>query len=351
MLSRLVITFLPRSKCLLISWLQSLSAVILEPRKIKSVTVSTVSLSICHKVIGPDAMILVFWILSFKPTFLIFSLIFTKRLFSSSSLSAISVVSSAYWYFSWQSWFQLVLPPAQHLYILLEMPISKNGKNRDFPSGSVVKNPPANTEDMGLIPGWERSLEKEMATSSSILACGQRNLAGCSPWGCKEADTTESLNRHEKNRDSFSPGYYLSVHHPFPSGETLYHLKWVSQPPSACNHYIPIKTSYSFIPSRIEGRTGCYNHITLSVSNVGKFTWVGCAIISKRKRRQKKEVGSVSFAIIIPTGQGWRTENRGQTWLWVMWWLPPVKGFQRSVWPHLGLLLYVWYFIGKPGLC
>ena len=69
MLSRLVIAFLPRSKCLLISWLQSPSAVILEPRKIKSVTVSIVSLSICHKVMGPDAMILVFWVLSFKPAF------------------------------------------------------------------------------------------------------------------------------------------------------------------------------------------------------------------------------------------------------------------------------------------
>ena len=69
MLSRLVITFLPRSKCLLISWLQSPSVVILEPKKIKSDTVSTVSPSICHEVIRPDAMILVFWMLSFKPTF------------------------------------------------------------------------------------------------------------------------------------------------------------------------------------------------------------------------------------------------------------------------------------------
>ena len=60
MLSQLVITFLPRSKRLLISWLQSPSAVILEPRKIKSATVSTVSASICHEVMGPDAMILVF---------------------------------------------------------------------------------------------------------------------------------------------------------------------------------------------------------------------------------------------------------------------------------------------------
>ena len=60
MLSTLVITFLPRSKHLLISWLQSPSAVILEPRKIKSAAVSTVSRFIYHEVMGPDAMILVF---------------------------------------------------------------------------------------------------------------------------------------------------------------------------------------------------------------------------------------------------------------------------------------------------
>ena len=59
-LSRLVVTFLPRSKRLFISWLQSPSAVILEPKKIKSVTVSIVFPSIYHEVMGPDAMILVF---------------------------------------------------------------------------------------------------------------------------------------------------------------------------------------------------------------------------------------------------------------------------------------------------
>ena len=95
-LSRLVITFLPRSKRLLISWLQSPSAVILEPRKIKSDTGSSVSPSICHEVMGPDAMIFVFWMLSFKPTFSFSSFTFIKKLFSSSSLSAIRVVSSAY---------------------------------------------------------------------------------------------------------------------------------------------------------------------------------------------------------------------------------------------------------------
>ena len=68
MLSRLVITFLPRSKCLFISWLQ-LPCAFLEPPKIKSATVYTVSPSICHQVVGLDAMILVFWMLSFKPTF------------------------------------------------------------------------------------------------------------------------------------------------------------------------------------------------------------------------------------------------------------------------------------------
>ena len=60
MLSRLIIAFLPRSKHLLISWLQSPSAVILEPKKIKSLTVSIVSSSLCHEVVGPDAMIFVF---------------------------------------------------------------------------------------------------------------------------------------------------------------------------------------------------------------------------------------------------------------------------------------------------
>ena len=95
MLSRLVITFFPRSKHLWISWLQSPSAVILEPKKIKSDTVSTVSPSICHEVMGPDAMILVFWMLSFQPTFSLSFFTFIK-IFFSSLLSAIMVVSSAY---------------------------------------------------------------------------------------------------------------------------------------------------------------------------------------------------------------------------------------------------------------
>ena len=75
MLSRLVIAFLPRSKSLLISWLQSPSAVILEPKKIKSVIVSP---SICHEVMGPNAIILVFWMLSLNPGFSLSSLTFIK---------------------------------------------------------------------------------------------------------------------------------------------------------------------------------------------------------------------------------------------------------------------------------
>ena len=69
MLSRLVVVFLPRNKHSLISWLQSPSAVILEPPNIKPVTVSIVSPSICLEVMGLDAITLVFWMLSFKPIF------------------------------------------------------------------------------------------------------------------------------------------------------------------------------------------------------------------------------------------------------------------------------------------
>ena len=94
-LSSLFIAFLPRSKHLLISWLQSLSTVDLEPKKIKSVTISTGSPSIHYEVMGTDAMILAFRMLSFKPTFSLSSFTF-KRFFSSSLLSALKVVSSSY---------------------------------------------------------------------------------------------------------------------------------------------------------------------------------------------------------------------------------------------------------------
>ena len=96
MLYRLVLTFLPRSKRLLISWLQSPSTVILEPQKIKSDTVSTVFPSTSHEVMGQDAMIFVFWMLSFRPAFSLSSFSYIKRLFSSFLLSDIRVMSCAY---------------------------------------------------------------------------------------------------------------------------------------------------------------------------------------------------------------------------------------------------------------
>ena len=106
----MVIAFLPRSKCLLISWLQSPSAVILEFKKIKSVIVSIVYSSICYEVIVLYAMIFIFWMLNFKAAFSLSFFTFMKRLFSSSSISAIRchLYIWGYWYFSWQSWFQLV---------------------------------------------------------------------------------------------------------------------------------------------------------------------------------------------------------------------------------------------------
>ena len=116
-LPRFVKALRPRSKCLLISCLQSLTAVILEPKKINSVTVSLVSPSICYEVMGPDDMIFVFWMLSFRPAFSLSSFTFIKRLFSSLHFLPLEWYHLhiwGCWYFSRQCWFQLVLHPAQH---------------------------------------------------------------------------------------------------------------------------------------------------------------------------------------------------------------------------------------------
>ena len=133
MLSRLVIDLFPRGKRLNFMAMV-ISAVILKPPKIKFVTASIVSPSICHEVMQPDAMILVFWMLSFKPAFSLSSFTFFKRLFSSSSLSVIKVVS----------WASLV--------------------------AQLVKNPPAMWETWVQPLGWEDPLEKWKATYSIILA-------------------------------------------------------------------------------------------------------------------------------------------------------------------------------------
>ena len=116
MLSRFVTIFLPWSKHLLISWLQSSSTIILEPKKIKSVTASIFSSSICHEAMRPDAMILVFWMLSIKPAFSLSSFTLIKRLVSLHFLPLewYHLHTWGYWSFSQQSWFQLVIHPTQH---------------------------------------------------------------------------------------------------------------------------------------------------------------------------------------------------------------------------------------------
>ena len=121
MLSRFVIAFLPRRKHLLNLWVQWPSIVILEPKKVKSVTASTFSPSICHEVIELGAMIFVCWMLSFKPAFLLSSFTLTKGLFSSFWISATQWLEWNHlhiWgcsYSSQQSWFQLVIHTAWHL--------------------------------------------------------------------------------------------------------------------------------------------------------------------------------------------------------------------------------------------
>ena len=92
--------------------------------------VPTVSPSICHEVMGPDAMILVFWMLSFKPAFSLSSFTFIKSLSSSSAFCCKGGVIWGYWYFSWKSWFQLVLHPAWHFtWMLSACKLNKQGDN------------------------------------------------------------------------------------------------------------------------------------------------------------------------------------------------------------------------------
>ena len=178
MLSRVVITFLPRSKCLLISWLQSPSAVILELKKIKSVTVSIVSPSICHEVMGPDDMVLVFWMLNFKSVFSLSSFTFIKRLFSSSLLSVIRVMELSHKKECiWGSSNEVDEPRAYYT------KWSKSEREREILS--CLENPMDRGAWWAAVHGVAKrrrrlsdftftfhfhALEKEMATHSSILA-------------------------------------------------------------------------------------------------------------------------------------------------------------------------------------
>ena len=228
MLPRFVIASLPRSNCLLISWLQSPSAVILDPKKIKSVTVTTFSLSIYHEMKGLDAMILVFWMLSYKPASSLSSFTFIKRLFSFSLLSVLWVVSSAYLrllIFSQQSWFQLVLHPARHLtwctlhvsyisrvtiYSLVVL-LSQFWISRLFQFWfnlmvHRLKRLPAMWETWVWSLGREDPLEKEMATHSSILAWRipwMEELGWLQSTGHKESDMTERFHFHFEPVNSF----------------------------------------------------------------------------------------------------------------------------------------------------
>ena len=160
MLSRVVIAFLPRSKHLLISWLQSPSAVILKAPKIKPLTVSIVSPSICHEAIGLDAMILVFSIQ-------------LKYIYSWKSLNVHSVTLTQR---SYELFHQLVsqklLQPSGSRSLLPSGRLSfRQSLNLSGPYvAQLVKHLPAMRETWVQFLGQEVPLEKEMATHSSILA-------------------------------------------------------------------------------------------------------------------------------------------------------------------------------------
>ena len=178
MLSRPVTTFLSRSKRLLISWLQSPSAVILEPKKIKSDIVSTVSPSISHEVMGPDATILVFWMLSFNPTFSLMQIYtaapaeefiwqFLKKLSVNKILyySALKKINSGLCCNmdeSWRLYAKWKRPDTDKYCIIPYI--------RAFHVAQTVKNPHAMQETEVRFLGWKDPLEEGMAICSSILA-------------------------------------------------------------------------------------------------------------------------------------------------------------------------------------
>ena len=160
-LSRLVITFLPRSKCLLISWLQWFWSL----PKIKSVAVSTVSPSICHEVSGPDAMILVFWMFSFKPRFPCGS---DGRVCLQCGRPKFSPwVRKIPWRRKWQSTPALLPGKSHGQRSLIVHGVAKSQtqlseliiiiRHMDFPGSSDGKESACNAGDFGLIPELGRS--------------------------------------------------------------------------------------------------------------------------------------------------------------------------------------------------
>ena len=184
-LSRFVIAFLPRSKRLLISWLQSPSTVILEPKKIKSVTASMSYPSICHEVMGQDAMIFIFWILTFKPAFSLSSFTLIKRLFSSYSLSAIRVVSSAYlWLLT--VLLTVLIPACTSSGLALH--ISHLAWQRRLRICLQCRRPELDPR-VRTIP-WRRAWQPTPVFWPGE-SHGQRNLVGYSSQGCRESNMTE----------------------------------------------------------------------------------------------------------------------------------------------------------------
>ena len=177
-LSRFVIAFLPRS--LLILRLHSLSVVILEAKKIKSVTVSIVSPSICHEVIGPDTVILVFWMLSFKPVF--------HPLLSPSSGGSLV---------------PLHFPPLGwcHLHIRRRQwqptPVLLPGESRGWrslvgysPWGHRVRHDWVTSLSLFTFMHWRRKWQHTPVFLPGESQ-GRRCLVGCHLWGRTESDTTD----------------------------------------------------------------------------------------------------------------------------------------------------------------
>ena len=145
---------------------------------------------------GPDAMTFVFWILSFKPTFSLSSFTFIKRLLSSSSLSAIRVVSSTYLrllIFLLAIWIPAMDLPKFTFYFTCLFPATTRG----FPGGSDWGNLPEIWESQIRSPAGEDALEEGIATHSRILAWripwAEKPSSLQSPWGCKDLDTMEKL--------------------------------------------------------------------------------------------------------------------------------------------------------------
>ena len=209
-LSAFVTAFLPRSKSLLILWLQSPSTVILEPKKIKSVTASSFPPSICKEVMGPDAMILVFWMLSFKSAFSL-----SSSPSSRGSLVPLHFLSLWWWYihiwgcwyFSWESWF----PASDSSSWVFHMMYAAYWEKAMAPHSSTLawKIPwmeePGGLQSMGLLRvghDWAISLSlftfmhwrwKWQPTLVFLPGESQRqgSLVGCHLWGRTESDMTE----------------------------------------------------------------------------------------------------------------------------------------------------------------